>query len=336
MSFDPNAPAGADAGIFGLPHGPDDAAVHVLPVPFDATASYGKGAARGPEAVLRASAQVDLLDLVAGDPTPQWKAGIWMAPIDPGVLAWNEAATAAVARHDVSAVDGIMGELNAWVRERTDAALDAGKLSALLGGDHSTPFGAIEAHAARHPGMGVFHVDAHADLRVAYEGFEWSHASILHNVASKLDVGTIVQVGLRDLCDEELEAIRGSGGRIRALFDHEWADARFTGQDLVSLVRRTIEPLPKEVYVTVDVDGLDPTLCPGTGTPVPGGLSWHEAMLWLGELARSGRRIVGLDLNEVSPSPIADGSDPDRDSWDAVIGARLLYRMIGFALASRA
>ena len=95
MSFDPNAPAGADAGIFGLPHGPDDAAVHVLPVPFDATASYGKGAARGPEAVLRASAQVDLLDLVAGDPTPQWKAGIWMAPIDPGVLAWNEAATAA-------------------------------------------------------------------------------------------------------------------------------------------------------------------------------------------------------------------------------------------------
>jgi agmatinase len=180
--------------------------------------------------------------------------------------------------------------------------------------------------------MGILHVDAHADLRVAYEGFTWSHASILHNVLERIDgVARVVQVGVRDLCDEELAAIQGSEGRVRTVFDHEWAEARFTGHDLVAVVRRTLEALPREVYVSFDVDGLDPTLCPGTGTPVPGGLSWHEAMLWLGELSRSGRRIVGLDLTEVAPTPVAD---PERDSWDAVIGARLLYRMIGFALAT--
>jgi agmatinase len=331
QEFDPNAPASEGAGIYGLPHGPDDAAVHVLPVPFDATASYGKGAALGPAAVLRASAQVDLLDLLTGSP---WKHGIWMAPIDDIVAAWNRAATAAVERHDAAAVDGIMAELNAWVEERTEAALAAGKLVAVLGGDHSVPYGAIRAHAARSPGLGVLHVDAHADLRAAYEGYTWSHASILHNVVERLDgVAQVVQVGVRDLCDEELAAIHASQGRVRTIFDHELAEARFGGQDLVTVVRRSLEPLPEEVYVTFDVDGLDPTLCPGTGTPVPGGLSWHEAMLWLGELARSGRRIVGLDLNEVAPSPVAD---PERDSWDAVIGARLLYRMIGFALVSRA
>ena len=97
-----------------------------------------------------------------------------------------------------------------------------------------------------------------------------------------------------------------------------------------ALARETIALLPDAVYVTFDVDGLDPTLCPGTGTPVPGGLLWDEAMVWLEELAKSRKRIVGLDLNEVSAGP--DG-DPDGTSWDAIVGARLLYRLIGAALA---
>jgi agmatinase len=225
-----------------------------------------------------------------------------------------------------------MDELNAWVEERAEATLRRGKLVATLGGDHSVPFGAIAAHSRAFPGMGILHVDAHADLRAAYEGYTWSHASILRNVIERLDgVANVVQIGVRDLCDEELELIRGSNGRLRTLFDHEWAAARLAGQDLIALARRTLEPLPKDVYVSFDVDGLDPTLCPGTGTPVPGGFLWHEAMLWLSELALSGRRIVGLDLTEVSPGPAGAGGD----SWDAVVGARLLYRMLGFALRTR-
>jgi agmatinase len=326
--FDPNAAAGEASGIYGLPNGPEEALVHVLPVPFDATASYGKGAADAPAAILRASRQVDLFDPVTESP---WRAGIWMAPIEPRVLAWNARATEAAERGQAAHVNAIQEELNAWVEERTDAALARQKLVATLGGDHSVPLGAIAAHLRAYPGMGVFHVDAHADLRVAYEDYIYSHASILYNVMERLDVACLVQVGVRDLCDEELAYIESSAGRVRTHFDHEWAAARLQGQDLRALVHRVLEPLPKEVYVTFDVDGLDPTLCPGTGTPVPGGFSWHEAMLWLDELARSGRRIVGVDLNEVAPSSVAEG----RDSWDAIVGARLLYRLIGFALKSR-
>jgi agmatinase len=228
-------------------------------------------------------------------------------------------------------VDRIGEELNHWVEAHAAEILERGKLCALVGGDHATPFGAIRAHARRYPGLGILHVDAHADLRPAYEGFTWSHASILRNVAERIDgVARIVQVGIRDYSEEERDFILGSRGRIQTLFDLDWADARHSGQNLKALVRRTLSELPREVYVTFDVDGLDPSLCPNTGTPVPGGLSWNEATLWLDELVRSGRRVVGFDLNEVAP---AAGSDAGA-GWDENVGARLLYRLIGLALKS--
>ncbi len=337
--FDPSAPAPPGSGLFGLDSTPEEAQVHVLGVPFDATTSYRKGASRGPAGILRASHQVDLFDLLNGRP---YEAGIWMAPEDERVLRWNEEAgrhaERVIARGgagpgdpDAERVNAICERLDLWVRERTEASLAAGKLCALVGGDHATPFGAIAAHAARFAGLGILHFDAHADLRPAYEGFAQSHASILRNVLERLDTGPIVQVGLRDLSEEE-HALIGESPRLSALFDHEWAEARQRGADLRALARRALEPLPRAVYVTFDVDGLDPTLCPGTGTPVPGGLLWHDAMAILDELVRSGRTIVGFDLNEVAPAPHAPGQP---DGWDEIVGARLLYRLIGFALRSR-
>ena len=346
--FDPGAAAAPDSGIFGLTVGQEAAAVHVVGVPFDATASYRKGAWRGPDAVLRASRQVDLHDLVTGDP---WEAGIYMLPPDEELAAWNAEASKLAdeiiaAGGDVAGkkrlqanktrVDALGAQMNERVRKRVDAILAAGKLPAVVGGDHSVAFGAIEAAAAHFAkpdeGIALLHFDAHADLRRAYEGFEWSHASILENVLRKIEgVSQVVQVGIRDLSEEELQRIRGSEGRVRTLFDHEWASARLDGRDLRALIRKHLASLPKHVFVTFDVDGLDPTLCPNTGTPVPGGLSWHEAMLWLEELARSGSTVVGLDVNEVNPGD----AGPAEDSWDAIVGARLLYRLIGFALGTR-
>jgi agmatinase len=217
-------------------------------------------------------------------------------------------------------------------------ALSAGKLPVVVGGDHSAPFGAIQACSERFPGMGLLHFDAHADLRKAYEGFEWSHASILFNATMRLEgVARVVQVGVRDLCEEEWDRIRSSGGRIATLFDTEWARVKLSGKSPEDLIHEWIDRLPGEVYVTFDVDGLDPTLCPNTGTPVPGGLLWHEAMAWLQALSASGRRVVGLDLNEVNPgpgSPPRDGARA-RDSMDSIVGARLLYRLIGTALKTK-
>lgn len=340
VTFDPNSAALPESGVFGLPHGPEEARVHVLGVPFDATTSYRKGTAAGPAAILAASRQVDLFDALTGKP---YEKGIWMAPLEPAVEVWNREASQAAEpvierggaaddaslAENVRQVDDIQERLNDWVEAKTRASLEAGKLVALVGGDHSVPFGAIRAHAERWPGLGILHVDAHADLRPAYEGFTWSHASIMHNVVTRIDeVARVVQVGIRDLSEEELDAIRASDGRIQTLFDHDWAEARLRGQDLVALVRRTIASLPREVYVTFDVDGLDPSLCPNTGTPVPGGLGWNEAMLWLRELVLSGRRIVGCDLNEVAPDPAREPGS----GRDEIVGARVLYRLIGFAL----
>lgn len=332
--FDPDGPA-AD-GLFGLPHTPQEAQVHVLQIPFDATTSYRKGAGLAPAAVLAASAQVDLYDVATGRP---YEAGICLLPADPAVLELGAEATELVdalrsggAPSAGERVDAIGDELNARTHARAAASLDEGKLVALLGGDHSVPFGAIEACAERHPGMGILHVDAHADLRRAYEGFRWSHASILYNVTERIGgVARLLQVGLRDLCEEETRRIQASEGRIQVVYDHDWARARLEGRSLPELVREAIACLPEAVYVTFDVDGLDPSLCPSTGTPVPGGLRWDEAMLWLEELSRSGRRVVGLDLCEVSPGP---EGDPEGLGWDAAVGARLLYRLIGYALRS--
>jgi agmatinase len=195
-----------------------------------------------------------------------------------------------------------------------------------IGGDHAAPYGAIAAHAERFPGLGILHLDAHADLRRAYEGFTFSHASILFNVAERLPgVAKIVQVGIRDLSEEEHATIRGSGGRIETLFDAEVARRMLDGEAFGAILRAAIARLPERVYLTFDIDGLDPSLCPHTGTPVPGGLSFQQATALLAYVVESGRTIVGFDLNEVAPGP-------DGDEWDGNVGARLLYKMIGFAL----
>lgn len=338
--FDPDAPA-LGAGIYGLPHTPEEAAVVLVPVPWDATTSYRPGTARGPDAILAASKQVDLFDVETGRP---YLGGIAMLPVSDDVRAWNREARAAaegviaaggeVAGHPVlegalALVNAAGERLNAWVRAEVEAWLDRGRLVGVVGGDHAVPFGAIAAVAARHPGVGVLHLDAHADLRRAYEGFVWSHASIMWNVVERLPgVGRLVQVGIRDLGQAEHEVIAGSAGRVVTFFDADLQARRFEGQPWAAQCAAVVEALPRDVYLSFDIDGLDPTFCPHTGTPVPGGLSFAEAVYLVGAVVRSGRRIVGFDLNEVAPGQ-------DGDEWDANVGARLLYKMIGWALRSR-
>lgn len=338
-TFDPDAPALPGSGIYGLPFTPEDSYVVVLPVPFEATTSYGGGTSGGPAAVLEASRQVDLFDFDTGKP---YAHGIAMLEIDGEIERWNETAKEHAQRiievggevegdrelqSSLEEVNRIGNDLNRWVKERCRRWLDAGKLVATLGGDHAIPFGAIEAHAERYPGVGILHLDAHADLRNAYEGFTWSHASIFYNVMTRIpSVGKLVQFGVRDLGSAEREFIDDSGGRIRTFYDSEMAQKKDEGVPFARIADEIVSELPQQVYLSWDIDGLDPTLCPGTGTPVPGGLAWNEAIAILRAVVRSGRRIVGLDLCEVAPGT---------SEWDANVAARLLYKMIGFALLSQ-
>ncbi|HSP33776.1 MAG TPA: agmatinase family protein [Thermoanaerobaculia bacterium] len=323
MNFDPDAPAGEDSGIYGLPFTPDQSYVVIVPVPFEATTSYGGGTSKGPKAVLEASRQVDLFDRDTGRP---YERGIAMLPVPKNIAKWNAAAKK-LGRTKVKAVNEISEQVNEWVYDTTRSLLRAGKMPVILGGDHSVPFGAHRAYVEKYPGMGILHLDAHADLREAYEGFTYSHASIFHNVMTRIrDVGRLVQVGVRDAGEAEHEFIERSKGRIVTFFDSDLAAAKEEGTPFATLADRIVNQLPNDVYLSWDIDGLDPTLCPGTGTPVPGGLSWNEAIGLLRALKRGGKRIVGLDLCEVAPGVT---------EWDANVGARLLYKMIGFALLTQ-
>jgi agmatinase len=179
------------------------------------------------------------------------------------------------------------------------------------------------------PDFGILHVDAHSDTRDAYEGFVWSHASIMRNVLTQVpSVKRMVQVGIRDFCQQEYDFCREQGARLRVFYDDEIATAKLGGEHWHSICGRVIDSLPERVWISFDIDGLDPSLCPHTGTPVPGGLSFHEACFLLRTLARSGRRVLGFDVNEVAPGPPGD-------EWDANVGARLLYKLACWTFASQ-
>jgi len=319
--FDPDAAASEGSGIYGLPFTPEEARVVIVPVPFEATTSYGGGTSRGPAAVLEASKQVDLFDRETGRP---FEAGIAMLEVPKKIVGWNAKAKKSRSK---KRVDEFGDRVNEWVYDKTRSLLDAGKMPATLGGDHSVPFGAIRAYAERYPGLGILHLDAHADLRDAYEGHTWSHASIFHNVMTKIPgVAKLVQVGVRDLGAAESRMIEESGGRIVTFFDPDLAAEKEQGRPWAAIANEIVAHLPETVYLSWDIDGLDPTLCPSTGTPVPGGLSWNEAIGLLRAIVRAGKRIAGLDLCEVAPGDT---------EWDANVGARLLYKMIGYALLTQ-
>jgi len=338
VDFDPDGPG--EDGLYGAECVPEDALVHVVSVPWQLTASYRRGTRHGPAAIRQASMQVDLADLAFG---PVYQRGIAWIDGEAEVGALNDAheddALAVIASGGASASDGRVRRVNAagdtmnrWVYARAQAALSAGRIPAVVGGDHSAPFGLVQAVAETVDQLGVLHIDAHADLRVAYLGFRWSHASVFHNVlAACPNVRPLVGVGWRDMGAAELDRVAAEPERIHAWTDLRLADAQLAGRPFSEVARAIVDALPEHVHVSIDIDGLDPTLCPQTGTPVPGGLSWREVEHLLRLLARS-RTICSFDLCEVSPG--ADGVT-EEDAWDAIVGARLLYKLCGAAVVSR-
>lgn len=336
--FDPNS-AALSEGIFGLPFSHQEAKLVYLPVPWEATTSYGGGTSNGPRAILEASYQVDLFDFEVSKP---YEAGLFLLPESKKIRAWNKQAKAAAQKiiraggqigknKKLAAALKLVNELSEKVNQEVLATarkeLKAGKILALVGGDHSTPYGAIAAVAEQESSFGILHIDAHSDTRRAYEGFDWSHASIMHNVIENIpQVKKLVQVGIRDFCEEEWDYIHDHPQRIETIFDLELARRKSGGENWMAIAKSIVAKLPQKVWISFDIDGLDPRFCPNTGTPVPGGLDYHEVIFLIGEVARSGRTILGFDLNEVAPG---------KDEWDANVAARLLYKLSAWTLASR-
>lgn len=340
--FDPNSVGLKSNNIFGLPFKEADASLVLLPVPWEVTISYRDGTSRGPENIFDASMQVDLYD---PDVPNGWKKGFYMLPIDKNIKKKSDYLRQCAELIISHLIDGgviedneqLRGKLNTvndggvmltnWVQEMTATLLKAGKKVGLVGGDHSTPFGFIKALADIHPEFGVLQIDAHADLRKAYEGFTYSHASIMHNVIHEIpQVKKLVQVGIRDYCDEEI-ALSQTHERIVTYFDKDIKERQFEGDTWKKICEEIVAQLPQKVYISFDIDGLDPKLCPNTGTPVPGGFELDEVFYLFKTLKKSGRELIGFDLNEVSTGQHTG------DSIDSIVGARALYKLCNYMVA---
>lgn len=326
-NFDPNGVGLKNGHFIGLPFEEEEAGIVLLPVPWDVTVSYGAGTATGPANILDTSPQLDLLD---PDVPDAWKMGIFMRPSDEAWLSRSKELRPKAARYIEQLEEGIpieeatleqineaCAKLKNWVRAETNALLDQGKAVGIVGGEHSVPLGFLETLADRHPGFGILQIDAHMDLRKAYEGFTYSHASIFYNALQLESIGQLTQVGIRDYCDAEV-AIATADQRCTVYYNHQLQEDRFRGTTWHQQCEEIISTLPKEVYISFDIDGLRPELCPNTGTPVPGGLTFEEATYLLNKVVASDRRIIGFDLCETAGFP---------HEWDANVGARLLYKL---------
>lgn len=333
--FNPNGP-GIEGKLFGLPFELKDSKIVIVPVPWEATVTYRTGAAAGPTSVLKASRQVDFFMKEIPD---AWKLGVTMLPVSGEIKSESDRLREIVGQMrsqegkgtDTSMLAAKINEsseaLNIFVKKTTSDLLRSGKVVGVLGGDHSTPLGLIRALSEIHDQFGVLHVDAHADLRKAYEGFTYSHGSIMHNALKLPAITKLVQVGIRDLCEEEYNTIAQSKGRIQSFFDDDLRSKLDRNSSWENLCAEMIRNLPDKVYVSFDIDGLDPKLCPNTGTPVPGGLDFHQAVTLIRAVVKSSRRIIGFDLCEVAGSN-PDGNDND---WDANVGSRILWQLSNWA-----
>lgn len=339
-NFNPNNLSISNGNYFALPYTLDESRLVILSLPWDVTVSYNDGTVDAPDAIIDASEQVDLYDIHNPD---GYKQGIATIPIDESFMISSkmlrksalkviehQASGGSCSDESIAKKISKINEASRGVNEYTYLTamnwMEKGKIVALVGGDHSTPYGLIKAVGEKHGEFGVLHIDAHADLRDAFEGFEYSHASIMFNVLRDVpQLSSLVQVGIRDFCDDEVSIIE-SDPRVETFFDVKISERLFCGDSWAKVSDDIIAKLPTKVYVSFDIDGLSPEYCPSTGTPVPGGLSYAQAVFLLNRVVESGRTIVGFDVCEVSPSGV------EGDEWDANVGARILYKMCNLAL----
>jgi agmatinase len=332
--FDPNGASNPRNNIFGLPFTEDEAHLIILPVPWEVTVSYGSGTSRAAEHVFRASLQVDLFD---ADTNNSWRKGFYMRQPDRKILMKSDYLRKeaelfidyisngekieknAFMSKSLKEINEGGANLNKWVYEQSRDILQRGKLLALLGGDHSTPLGYFKAIAEKYGEFGILQIDAHCDLRKAYEGFTYSHASVMYNALEEIpEVVKLVQVGVRDYCEEEWDYICNSNSRVATYFDREIKERQYEGANWKEITEEIIQHLPHHVYISLDIDGLDPKLGRHTGTPVPGGFEAEQVFYLVKKIVQSGRRFIGFDLDEIGVG---------ETGWDANVGARILWKL---------
>ena len=320
------------AKLFGVSCSLEEASVVIIPVPWEVTVSSRSGTALGPESILKASYE---LSMIRHEYAGAQEMGVTVLPIPHDWKALSDTLRhhtvgyihgiesgfekSSLKKSIIKKVDHYAYELKEDVKAQARTYLKAGKMVGVLGGDHSVSLGLFEALAEFYNNFGVLQIDAHAGLHNAYQGFTYSHASIMYNVLQLPHIIRLVPVALRNYSAEEAQEISAEEGRIFPFFDSSLKRQRFQGVTWEQICKSIIDTLPNRVYISFDIDGLDAKLCPSTGTPVPGGLDFDEVCYLFEQLVKAGKKIVGFDLCEV-----ATGENMD---WDAQVGSRVLYKL---------
>ncbi|MFC2110573.1 agmatinase family protein [Bacteroidota bacterium] len=323
--FDPNGIGKNNSHFIGLPFNEKDAKIVLLAAPWDVTVSFGAGTSNAPKNILDCSPQLDLYDI---DFPNEWKKGIYMRPSSKEWLQKNDVLRKKAEEHiyalenelpiDINLlkeVNTACAEFHEFIYNESKTLLSKDKLVGLIGGDHSTPFGYLKALSEIHDDFGILQLDAHMDLRQAYEGFNYSHASIFYNITKQNpSVSKLIQIGIRDYCEAEITYAKENN--ISYFTDSSIKKQLFNGITWDTVCEDILSKLPQKVYFSLDIDGLNPALCPTTGTPVPGGLSFEQLIYLLEKILKSGRTLIGFDLCEVGIS-----------EWDGNVGARIIYKL---------
>lgn len=332
--FDQNFVGNPNNNIFGLPFTEEEARLVILPVPWEVTVSYTAGTARACEHIYKCSKQVDIFDI---DGTFGWKQGFYMRDLDKKILMKSDylrkeaelfidyiSKGESVEKNkfmckSLKEINEGSKMMNQWVYDQSKELLAKGKLVGLLGGDHSTPLGFMKALAEKYGSFGVLQIDAHCDLRKAYEHFIYSHASIMYNALEEIPtLEKLIQLGVRDYSEEEWSLVCNSNYRVITYFDKEIKERQFEGETWKQLVDEIVQQLPQQVYLSFDIDGLDRKYCPNTGTPVQGGFETEEIFYLVKKIHESGRKLIGFDLVEIGVG---------QSDWDSNVGARTLWRL---------
>jgi agmatinase len=281
---------------FGLPEEFSSLAnsqVVILPVPYEATTSYGQGTKNGPQAIAHASQQVELFD-----------EELWSTPYKIGIHSAEPL--------NIKPVDGATRKPFGELEDKVSQLLEAKKFPLILGGEHALSFGAVAACAKKYANLSVLQIDAHADCRSSYEGNPFSHASVTYQMNTRLGNLPITEVGIRNISEEEVEWMDSAKPAVKIFWAHEQESWDFD---------KIIDTLSDNVYLTVDVDGLDCQVMPSTGTPEPGGMSWFQ-LTKLIKLLCAKKNLVAADIVELSP--IAGLNAPD------FLTAKLAYKIISY------
>ena len=331
-TFDPNAAGNPQDNIFGLPFTEDDARLVIQPVPWEATVNVYPGTARCISSILRHSIHVDLWWKEHPD---LWKQGIFIRETNQKILLKSDylrkeaellvgytcsgksVCDNEFMQKNLKEINAGGSYLNTWVYDQTKDILDKGKLAALLGGDHSISLGFVQALSEKYSAFGILQIDAHCSLRKKFEGFIYSHACVMRNILDRYpQVSQLVQIGVRDYCEEEHQYMQQNQDRIRTFYDEDLKEQLFSGKTWLEIARSIVDALPQNVYISFDIDGLKPYYCPSTNTPVVGGLEYDQLKTIFRLMRATGKTIIGFDLCQIGNGRIGT---------DAQTGAYILW-----------